>query len=66
MINGYVTYKELLLITGLENKVLDKLIRNGLTYHEISYENINPDSVSIHNKLFNLEEVINWISLHIY
>ena len=67
MINGYVTFEELKIITGLDNLLLEKLIREGVTLHELSYEPLDGRiSRKLEQRLFNLDEVTKWISLHIY
>ena len=43
MLNGYVTYDELKLITGFNDYFLSKLITKGLNLHEadLEYNNLN-------------------------
>jgi len=70
MLNGYVTYDELKLITGFNDYFLSKLITKGLTIHEadLEYNNINKPKREdrYKNMLFNLAEVENWLKVHIF
>lgn len=64
MINGYVTFNELMLITGFSEKMLEELLIQGLTFHELSI--INCRRKELKQQLINLEEFSKWISTHIY
>lgn len=68
MINGYVTFDELLIITGFTPTQLHKLLYEGLACHEldITRYQVHKYSVPINERLFNLQEVEKWISSHIY
>ncbi len=65
MLAGYVTYDELLLITGFSEKFLNKLIIKGLNMHEadLEYEKL---SSKYKQQLFNLQEVEDWLKVHIF
>ena len=63
MINGYITFNELKIITGLEESLLKELLLNGLSQHEIEVQSVRKRAIT--QQLFNLEEVIKWISIHI-
>lgn len=65
MIAGYVTYDELKLITGFDDKLLNKLILLGMNYHELDLDHTNFTS-KYKEQLFNLEEVEEWIRMHIF
>ena len=68
MINGYVTYNELKIITGFDDNLLRQLLLEGLTHHELEV-NITIDkryNKPLKEQLFNLEEVEKWISTHVY
>jgi hypothetical protein len=70
MLAGYITYEELKLITGYSEVILNKLITKGLAFHELDleYNNINKPQRSDRYKrlLFNLQEVEQWLRLHIF
>ena len=70
MLNGYVTYKELKLITGFSDCFLSRLITKGLNIHEVDleYNSVNKPKREdrYKNLLFNLEEVENWLRVHIF
>lgn len=71
MIAGYITYKELELITGFKPKYLKQLILNGLKYHEldINYDEDNlkiDTNLSWDEMLFNINEVEDWLKVHIF
>ena len=70
MLNGYVTYDGLKLITGFNDYFLSKLITKGLNIHEadLEYNNINKPKREDRYKtiLFNLAEVENWLKVHIF
>ena len=65
MINGYVTFNELVLITGLPEYKLRKLISAGMKYHTLGYV-LENNRTSYKDCLYNLDEVINWIKVHIF
>lgn len=70
MLNGYVTYDELKLVTGFPDYFLSKLITKGLKFHEadLEYNNIKKPTRSDRYKLmlFNLKEVEEWLKVHIF
>lgn len=66
MINGYVTYEELKVVTGFDNLTLNKMIQNGLALREFEFTPVDGRTKCINKQLFNLQEVFNWIKLHIY
>lgn len=66
MVNGYLTYDELKLISGLDEKLLNKLIRDGLTLNEIEYIPCDIRYNNMSQSLFNYDQVQRWIGLHIY
>lgn len=70
MLAGYITYEELKLITGYSDVILNKLITKGLNFHELDleYNNINKPKRSDRYKrmLFNLQEVEDWLRVHIF
>lgn len=65
MLNGYVTYDELRIITGYSEPFLNKLIVEGLKIHEAD---LQPHKVThkLKEKLFSLQEVENWLKVHIF
>ena len=65
MIAGYVTYEELKLITGFDDKFLNKLIIKGLNIHEADLEYTKFTS-KYKQMLFNLAEVEEWLKVHIF
>lgn len=64
MINGYVTYDELKLITGYDEKLLNSLIISGITAHQLSVQTTRKREITL--QLYNLDEVTKWISAHIF
>ena len=68
MLNGYVTYDELKLITGYNDSFLSKLISKGLNLHEadLDYDVNKPKKTSYKMMLFNLQEVEDWLRVHIF
>ena len=67
MINGYVTYDELKIITGFDSTTLDRILRDGLTCHEFEFETLDRRAkYHINKKLYNLNEVLDWICIHVY
>lgn len=67
MINGYVTYDELKILTGLDDSQLGKMIRQGLALHELDMTPIDGrTSNNVKVNLFNLRQVLDWMSIHIY
>jgi hypothetical protein len=70
MLNGYVTYDELKLITGFNDYFLNKLITKGLTIHEADLEYNNVEKPQRRDRycqrLFNLQEVEDWLKVHIF
>ena len=68
MINGYVTYNELKLITGYSDPMLNQLLIQGISQHqlEIQVDSDKRFSRPLRECLFNLSEVENWIKLHIF
>lgn len=65
MLAGYVTYEELLLITGFSEKVLNKLIIKGLNLHEMDLEP-NKLTSKYKQQLFDLSEVEEWLKVHVF
>ena len=68
MINGYITYNELKIITGYSDVILSRLIKQGLNCHELelvsgAYKKV---AVPIQQQLFKLNEVEDWLKIHIY
>jgi hypothetical protein len=68
MINGYVTYNELKIITGFDDAILKPLIMEGLSQHQLDIEVTYDKRYTrpITEQLFNLKEVEDWISIHIF
>lgn len=68
LINGYVTYDELKIITGYSDSTLKKLLIDGLSYHElgIQVESDRRYTKSLEQHLFDLQEVENWLKVHVY
>lgn len=69
MINGYVNFEELQIITGFSCNQLYCLLKDGLTLHELSYSPLSMEGGryrSIKEELYNLDEVMKWLSIHIY
>ena len=68
MISGYVTFDELLLITGFNEKYLKKLLLNGLYFHElhIDSDEMLKKGASVKHCLFDLKEVEDWIKVHVF
>ncbi len=76
MLAGYVTYDELLLITGFSNAFLSKLIVQGLTLHQADLQYIQLTELQEANSrkcsqvykqtLFNLAEVEEWLRMHVF
>lgn len=65
MLAGYVTYDELLLITGYSEKFLNRLIIKGLNMHEADLE-IRQFNPKYKQRLYNLQEVEEWLRIHVY
>ena len=65
MLAGYVTYDELKIITGYSDAFLNKLILNGLNVHEADATYSRVDS-KIKQTLFSLQEVEDWLRVHIF
>ena len=63
MLNGYITYDELKIITGYPDKVLRNLLLQGMSQHQI---NVNANKLNITQQVFNLDEVVKWISIHLF
>lgn len=65
MLDGYVTYEELKIITGYSEKFLNKLIVKGLKFHEAD---LQPERITHKLKecLFSLKEVESWLRIHIF
>lgn len=63
MLNGYVTYEELKLITGYPDKLLKELLLQGMSQHQI---NIATNKSEITQQIFNLDEVVKWITVHLF
>ena len=57
-----------MLITGFDEKLLKKLIIEGITRHELTIDQFitNPNKKDLKEQLFNLNEIINWIKIHVY
>lgn len=70
MLDGYVTYDELKLITGFSDYFLSKLITKGLVFHEADLEynsKKKPLRTDRYKKmLFSLHEVEQWLRVHIF
>lgn len=71
MIAGYLTFKELEIITGFKPKYLKQLILNGLEYHELDIQydmnNLKIDTnLSWDEMLFSIDEVERWLKVHIF
>lgn len=67
MIAGYVTFDELLLLTGFTENYLKKLLLNGLKYHEIHLKyNDMTTKPPLRQCLFDLNEVEEWIKVHVF
>lgn len=55
------------MLTGFKEPLLRKLIIEGITRHELSINTfIKSNKKNLDEQLFNLDEVVNWIKLHIY
>lgn len=67
MLAGYVTYKELKLITGFSDSFLNKLIVKGMNLNEadLEYERLNFPS-KYTQLLFNLQDVEEWLKVHVF
>lgn len=65
MLAGYVTYDELKYITGYSDSFLNKLIIKGLNMHEADLEYKNMSS-NIKQMLFSLQEVEDWLRVHVF
>ena len=57
MLAGWVTYEELKLITGFSDNFLNKLIANGLETKIVGK--------NTKDRLFNLQEVEEWLKVHL-
>lgn len=70
MLAGYITYDELKLITGYSDTFLSKLITKGLQFHEADLEYNNPkkpkNPYNYKKTLFNLQEVEDWLKVHVF
>ena len=69
MINGYVTFEELKIITGYSDSALVRLIMQGINQRQLElHGGIYNQEVAkpIREQLFNLEEVEKWLRIHIY
>ena len=71
MLAGYITYEELKLITGFSDVFLNRLITKGLAFHEVDleYNNIGrkPKREDYYKRiLFNIQEVENWLKVHVF
>lgn len=70
MLNGYITYRELKLLTGYSDVFLSKLIVRGLNLHEadLDYNKQIKDKRKdrYSQTLFNLDEVEQWLKAHIF
>lgn len=66
MLNGYVTYEELKIITGFSDHFLNYMIRNGLNCHQIKTNRYSRVSHKLKDQLFNLQEVEEWLKLVVY
>ena len=64
MLNGYITYNELKLITGYDDTLLKNIIMQGLTSHELTCQSSRGKEIT--QNIYNLDEVVKWISLHIF
>jgi len=65
MLAGYVTYEELKLITGYPDRFLNQLIVNGLNIHEADL-NMKQIGGNTKQMLFNLQEVEDWLKVHVF
>lgn len=65
MISGYLTYDELKLIIGLSEPYLNRLIRKGIERHYIDIYGVKGIN-SYKYAFYDLEQVENWVRLHIY
>jgi hypothetical protein len=67
MINGYVTFEELKILTGLDRDILNQLVVEGLPYKRILFKDLIKSKKfvtrgSMHkDKLFNFDEACGWI-----
>jgi hypothetical protein len=69
LINGYVTFEELKVITGYSDSALVRLIMQGINQHQLELlGGVYNQEVAkpIREQLFNLEEVEKWLRIHIY
>ena len=69
MINGYVTFNELELITGLDAKLLKNLLLLGMNNNvlDVDMQEVNNCyKKPLREQIFNLQQVQDWICLHIY
>lgn len=66
MINGYVTYEELKVITGYSDDFLKFLIVNGIKSHQIKTNKVTNVTYKLKDQLFNLKEVEEWLKLVVY
>lgn len=64
MLDGYVTYKELKLITGLPENILNALIVQGVNQRQLEVD--NSDGVELKHMLYNLAQFEKWMRVHIY
>ena len=61
MLNGYVTYDELKLITGFKDAFLKTFLRDGIKKHVIKVSGFRGGQYT--EVLYNLAEVEEWLKL---
>lgn len=68
MIDGYITYNELKIITGYSDKLLTRLLIQGMNTHELEVvKGIRVENpIPIREQVFSLEEVESWLNIHIF
>ncbi len=68
MINGYITYNELKIITGFDDEILRHLLLQGMSQHqlEVNVTTTKGNEKTLQEQVFNLQEVENWLRIHIY
>lgn len=59
MLNGYVTYDELSLITGFNDRFLKTFIKEGILEHKITITK----SKKFTQNLYDLKEVEEWLKI---
>ena len=68
MIDGYITYNELKIITGYSDAILARLLIQGLNTHELELiEGVRKEKViPLKQQVFKLKEVEDWLKIHIF